>query len=540
MRPTQVTLPRRPPLVSSAPASPALPSSVTATRRDASPGLASYAAPEVLGEEGYFDYSRAGSGETVKPTDMDDAAKGKGKGKGRSTDDEKEEEERVEVWNGDEALREDGDGREEVWASWEDADVRLRRILGAEHAKYFGEPSPPSPSDGDEERDEDLEGMPPLEGIRHDHNHDHDHEHHDHEHHDHELEDHDLEHEHAGGMFGWEDDDADVDADDLGGEGEGDDMDNDHINALRPPNAPNPNNPPPNALLGPAFVNRPAPANLALPPDPAPPAPPAVAGGGGFADDFADAEPEDDMDGALEAIGMRGPWHIVAQNAALMVFVLDTAIGLGVWLPFTLGKTLGLLSLNPARALVLIHAPVKLVRVVTDPGVDGAVFVVRRVVGPVVLKVLMPLVHLLEVEGKAHGGWTEKIAMYIGALGASKPVAVPVATPAPSSFLDSPYVQRLLASPLVLKATSHPFYTDNLVPLATRLWNDWTVLVTSDTPSSRAAAVGLGYGAVAFVLVMWLNVFSKGSVRSAGRAVGDAIRQWGLVVKVRSSCSPLH
>jgi hypothetical protein len=34
-------------------------------------------------------------------------------------------------------------------------------------------------------------------------------------------------------------------------------------------------------------------------------------------------------------------------QAALMIFVLDTAIGLGIFLPFTLGKTTALLSVRP-------------------------------------------------------------------------------------------------------------------------------------------------------------------------------------------------
>jgi E3 ubiquitin-protein ligase MARCH6 len=60
---------------------------------------------------------------------------------------------------------------------------------------------------------------------------------------------------------------------------------------------------------------------------------------------------------------MRGPLYVVAQNvwlrilnamcdsksasqAALMIFVLDTAVGLGVWLPFTFGKSTALLSVS--------------------------------------------------------------------------------------------------------------------------------------------------------------------------------------------------
>jgi len=34
------------------------------------------------------------------------------------------------------------------------------------------------------------------------------------------------------------------------------------------------------------------------------------------------------------------------MQAVLMIFVLDTAIGFGVWLPFTFGKTTALLSVS--------------------------------------------------------------------------------------------------------------------------------------------------------------------------------------------------
>lgn len=37
--------------------------------------------------------------------------------------------------------------------------------------------------------------------------------------------------------------------------------------------------------------------------------------------------------------------EFVAQ-AALMIFVLDTAIGIGIWVPFTIGKTTALLTVR--------------------------------------------------------------------------------------------------------------------------------------------------------------------------------------------------
>ena len=80
-----------------------------------------------------------------------------------------------------------------------------------------------------------------------------------------------------------------------------------------------------------------------------------------------EAEPnlDDDMEGAMEAIGLRGPVLTVLQNvgiplfidhrlrqltwlqAALMVLILDTTIGFSILLPFTLGKSTALLTVRP-------------------------------------------------------------------------------------------------------------------------------------------------------------------------------------------------
>jgi hypothetical protein len=68
---------------------------------------------------------------------------------------------------------------------------------------------------------------------------------------------------------------------------------------------------------------------------------------------------------------MRGPLYVIAQNvswqrlvvflcadlalvqAALMIFVLDTTIGIGIWIPFMLGKTAALLSVRAPVYLVV-------------------------------------------------------------------------------------------------------------------------------------------------------------------------------------------
>lgn len=86
-----------------------------------------------------------------------------------------------------------------------------------------------------------------------------------------------------------------------------------------------------------------------------------------------------------------------------MIFVLDTAIGFGVWLPFTLGKTAALLSvrldrlylvesntfvskLDPQRALYILHLPIRGMRIVTDPFVDFFTLALGHLLLPFVYK----------------------------------------------------------------------------------------------------------------------------------------------------------
>ena len=40
------------------------------------------------------------------------------------------------------------------------------------------------------------------------------------------------------------------------------------------------------------------------------------------------------------------------MQAALMIFVLDTTIGVGVWLPFTIGKSIALLTVSDGVSIL--------------------------------------------------------------------------------------------------------------------------------------------------------------------------------------------
>lgn len=63
----------------------------------------------------------------------------------------------------------------------------------------------------------------------------------------------------------------------------------------------------------------------------------------------------------------------------------------------------------------------------------------------------------------------------------------------------------------------------------------WIRLAVGNGTSSRIFAIALGYTVDALLLALYLNVLTVGSVRSAGRAVRNAVRQQLLVVKVCST-----
>ncbi|RPD64449.1 hypothetical protein L226DRAFT_484485 [Lentinus tigrinus ALCF2SS1-7] len=250
---------------------------------------------------------------------------------------------------------------------------------------------------------------------------------------------------------------------------------------------------------------------------------------------------EDDMDGALEAIGLRGPLVGVLQNAVLMTFILDTTIGLGIWLPFTIGKTTALLTLNPRRALQLLHLPLRVIRLITDPMVDVALWLVSNVFLPLVgrasrlalMKVLgqAPTDKLTAASSSAYMRISE-VANYIFE---RSPAATLSHADMPEAQPSSSYLYRVLEEDMTVMPLVEPYFAT--LGKNVREWSEegktsWIRFATGDTPNDRAFAVLLGYAVVGLLLAVYLNILTIGSMRSAGRAVRNAVRQQLLVVKV--------
>ncbi|KAF9054671.1 hypothetical protein BJ165DRAFT_734901 [Panaeolus papilionaceus] len=286
-----------------------------------------------------------------------------------------------------------------------------------------------------------------------------------------------------------------------------------------------------------------------LGPPPLPPADP-DAGLGGDLDDPDNVE--DEMDGVLEAIGLRGPIYGVFQNAALMIFVLDTAIGLGVWIPFTIGKTTALLSLDFRRFLQVLHLPIRAMRIVTDPVVDFILWLLVDQMLPSVLKLLKtffgvffylgstssgasqssPPSLLQELSWKLYNTSTEYLA---------KPIAQWNAWILPANVttetVHSNTTSALLDSIPDYLGFAEPYFAilgRELRLFATKAQALWIQFALGNTPADRIFAISLGYVVVGFFLALYLNILTVGNAKTAGAAVRSAVRQQLVVLKVAS------
>ncbi|KAG6888471.1 hypothetical protein C0995_008044 [Termitomyces sp. Mi166 len=259
---------------------------------------------------------------------------------------------------------------------------------------------------------------------------------------------------------------------------------------------------------------------------------------------------EDDMEGAMEAIGMRGPIYGVLQNAALMIFVLDTAIGLGIWIPFTIGKTTALLSLDPPRFLQILHLPIRAIRLVTDPFVDSVAFFILEILLPSfiraairtikffgigILWLIGPLLGQGVVDNIVAG--SAKLAENVEKFGDNPLEGIiswtAVSTSMPQETTEAPsfvleYFDKFIN-------VIEPYFAplgEKIRLISGKALLMWEQMAVGEGPANRAFAIYLGYAVVGLLLSVYLNFIAAGNAKTAGRAVRIAVRQQLLVLKV--------
>jgi E3 ubiquitin-protein ligase MARCH6 len=105
----------------------------------------------------------------------------------------------------------------------------------------------------------------------------------------------------------------------------------------------------------------------------------------------------------------------------------------------------------------------------------------------------------------------------------------------PSSNSTPSIITRLLESKRPIVVAAEP-YVEALGKQARtssyQVATGWTRMALGDGTGERVFAIALGYAVIGLLMAFYLNVFTVGSVKSAGRAVRSAVRQQLLVVKV--------
>ncbi|KAK4055801.1 hypothetical protein OIO90_003053 [Microbotryomycetes sp. JL221] len=137
---------------------------------------------------------------------------------------------------------------------------------------------------------------------------------------------------------------------------------------------------PPNGVLAnmpELFAPVPPPEPAQAPPDPVPAAAAAAVNGNadeedgeGMAEDFLD-----DLDGILEAIGMRGSLLTFVQNVGMMILLVSLCLAGGVWAPLCIGRVLSAVDI-----IKIALSPIRLVRIFSDPIFDAALSLVSNAV----------------------------------------------------------------------------------------------------------------------------------------------------------------
>ncbi|KAJ3818347.1 hypothetical protein F5880DRAFT_1491547 [Lentinula raphanica] len=273
-----------------------------------------------------------------------------------------------------------------------------------------------------------------------------------------------------------------------------------------------------------------------------------------FMDDL-EAGVEDDMEGALEAIGLRGPIYGLLQNAALMIFIMDTVIGLGIWIPYTLGKSMAFLLLEPRQLFFILHLPIRAIRLLTDPAVDLVAYFIVDVILPPPVRIIKTLL-----------SWIARSSLWLisESLGEAQANKASDSSQALSNLLEASYESCLRAVGL-LENVAEEIVTANSEAIVARsplsealgvtmnyiepifapigrelrhgynqLSEVWTKLAVGNGPVERIFSVLFGYCIIATGLAIYMNILTMSNVKTAGRAVRVAVKQQLLVLKVAS------
>ncbi|KAF8946593.1 hypothetical protein BGZ47_000121 [Haplosporangium gracile] len=240
---------------------------------------------------------------------------------------------------------------------------------------------------------------------------------------------------------------------------------------------------------------------------------------------------EDELEGILEVIGMHGPYWILLQNSLLMSALMCASLGLGVWIPFMIGKTT--LLMNPFNVL---RMPLDLLSRLTDPILDYVIDQMLPFFGTMLSStwstastLVSPI--LSSIIGSSLGS------------AALKPLDV---------LYDEqivPLWKAFIESMVKGGGAAHDMYPGDL-PIADATQNiiqgslasngtvveqiarKWTELAYGSSSGDKIAAVTIGYF-ILFALAFWYFIKTEHAYgETFAKMTRDVLRQQGLILRI--------
>ncbi|KAG0280310.1 hypothetical protein BGZ95_010589 [Linnemannia exigua] len=247
----------------------------------------------------------------------------------------------------------------------------------------------------------------------------------------------------------------------------------------------------------------------------------------------------EEWDGILEVIGMRGTYWLLLQNSLLMSALICASLGLGVWVPYMLGKTTVLM--NPLNVLKM---PLRILSSLTDPVTD---FVIDRIVPFFVAVVSKPIVavtsrlspYVIPILGSYLESKTLKPVMEFG-----QEHIVPVwsAVMGEGVTLASTQTEVNIQGSV---ASMLPNATHTPLSAGGKLYQDaltrWAEVAYGSSIENKGVPIAIGY-VILFALAAWyMKRPQRTRDHTVGKIIQEILKQQSLIIKESPNwCIVMH
>lgn len=236
-------------------------------------------------------------------------------------------------------------------------------------------------------------------------------------------------------------------------------------------------------------------------------------------DDDEDDEAGDDLEGVMEALGMRGSLAFLFQNSALMALLIALCLGIAVYSPYMIGKTLLMANMRS-----VIKFPFVVIRYITDPTVD-AIF-------DKYLPTLWKLTYTLMYPGLAPLMmlWNKVLQITWVHETADRAMAA-------FNSISSSAISSNTTSPSQLQTTVQTTLMGYVPPQVSQFLLDDLFKIVHDVgvgtnAADRVICILVGYAVTTLSAMLYVSRTRNIYGRTVGRALQEAIKQQGVILKV--------